>query len=187
MSRDHPRLSTTIHQGSDDAEPRYWGLIRETAKTIEQAKWQWNHALFARAEEVFDRDMYRDIALTQRCLIWVESFNEHHHAPGGKIIPHRLQMRDRSLISFGGLWSTWQNPNTNRWVHTCNIFTTETNELLAQVHNAANRMPLIIPPQQRNNWLDLKISADKMKGLMQPLSAGLLEATSLKALPLTLF
>lgn len=184
---DHPNLATTFQYGNDVAEPRQWGLIREWAKTVEQAKWQQKHALFARSDELFNRTMYKDIALKQRCLIWMESFDERHHAATGDIVPFRVQMRDHSLISVGGLWSIWRNPETGELVKSCNIITTEANKLMAQVHNKAKRMPLIISEADRSMWLNLRLSQAEVTDLMRPLPDGLLEAFPLEPMPNSLF
>ncbi len=56
---------------------------------------------------------------------------------------------------------------------TCAILTCAPNELMAQIHN---RMPVIVPPEARERWLDPKTSEGELRALLMPLSNDEMEA-----------
>lgn len=53
-------------------------------------------------------------------------------------------------MAFAGLWETWTGPNGEE-LDTAAIVTTRANSMLASVHD---RMPVIVPPEAFNLWLD---------------------------------
>jgi len=55
---------------------------------------------------------------------------------------------------------------------TFSIITTEANEQMAEIHNVGKRMPLIIPPDLRHNWL-LAEGREEIENLMQPYTGNL--------------
>ncbi|HUV93121.1 MAG TPA: SOS response-associated peptidase family protein, partial [Anaerolineales bacterium] len=49
-----------------------------------------------------------------------------------------------------GLWETWQSSNGSE-IPSCTIITCEPNELIREIHN---RMPVILPEESCQLWLD---------------------------------
>ena len=183
---DHPNLAATILAEQEQAQAMQWGLIGKRATTAKEARKIQDTTLFARAEEIFETPSYKDLIMTHRCLIWVDGFYERQH-DNGLIIPHYLEMIDGSQISFGGLWNYWENPETAEVISSCTIITTAANKLLTEVHNKNPRMPLIIPTDRRDEWLNTGTTERRIKSLMVPLPDGLLRAISLVEKPPTLF
>ena len=73
------------------------------------------------------------------------------------------------LWGFAGIYEYWNTPEGDE-VPTCAIITTEANEVMAQVHD---RMPAIIPPDQRDLWLDPSVTdPDVLLPLLHPYDAG---------------
>ena len=54
---------------------------------------------------------------------------------------------------MAGLWETWRDPQGNV-VPSCTIITTAANDFLAPIHN---RMPVILPREYEDLWLDMDI------------------------------
>jgi len=73
-------------------------------------------------------------------------------------------MKDGSPFVFAGLWDGCQNPHTKEWLRTCAIITGEPNELVAQIHT---RMPVILPPENHEQWL----SGESGKEILRPYPA----------------
>jgi putative SOS response-associated peptidase YedK len=65
---------------------------------------------------------------------------------------------------FAGVWEAWQNPETQEWLRSCSIITTEANELIAQIHD---RMPVILREEEFPVWLGDTSEAD-LKSLLRP-------------------
>jgi putative SOS response-associated peptidase YedK len=53
-------------------------------------------------------------------------------------------------FGIGGLWENWKDPASGEWVRTFALITTDTNELVAEIHD---RMLLIIAPADYVWWL----------------------------------
>jgi putative SOS response-associated peptidase YedK len=76
------------------------------------------------------------------------------------------------------VWDEWTDRGTGDIRRTFSIATTEANVLMSWVHNAKQRMPVIVPPSARQSWLS-DIDRDEITRLMRPLDEGLIEAVPL--------
>jgi putative SOS response-associated peptidase YedK len=74
---------------------------------------------------------------------------------------------------MAGLWSRWRSPSGEA-LDTCTIITGPPNDLVEPLHD---RMPVILPPESRDAWLD-PASRDegRLLGLLRTLPANELEA-----------
>src|SRR5215468_1846097 len=61
-----------------------------------------------------------------------------------------VYLKSKELFGFAGLWDVWRKPDGKR-VESFTIITTEPNELVRPVHN---RMPVILRPENEEQWLD---------------------------------
>jgi putative SOS response-associated peptidase YedK len=52
---------------------------------------------------------------------------------------------------FAGIWATRKDPETDDWIRTCSILTTESVGVIAKIHN---RMPVTLPREVWDPWLD---------------------------------
>ncbi len=52
------------------------------------------------------------------------------------------------------LWSSWVDRETGEIVKSYTILTTEANELMSEIHNSKKRMPVIILPENKKDWLE---------------------------------
>ena len=81
--------------------------------------------------------------------------------------------RVRNSSPFAGLWDVWRKPD-GRKVESFTIITTEPNELVRRVHN---RMPVILRPEDEEQWLDAsRTPFVKAKSLLRPYSEELMDA-----------
>ena len=142
-----------------------WGLTPHWAK---EAKVAWNH-INARAESVDKRPAFRFAYRKRRCLVPADAFYEWKQE-GTRKQPYAIALRGRELFAFAGLWENWQDPETEQWVRTFTIITTDANELLAPIHD---RMPVIIGPEDYERWL---MPASDAKDLLRPYPAELMTA-----------
>ena len=69
---------------------------------------------------------------------------------GGAKKPMHIVMRSGEPFAFAGLWSLWRDPDGNR-IPSCAIITTSANDLLKPIHD---RMPVILPREREEFWLD---------------------------------
>ena len=59
-------------------------------------------------------------------------------------------MRDGTPFGLAGIWENWKDPASDEWVRTFAIITTDSNELVAAIHD---RMPVILASADYARWL----------------------------------
>lgn len=160
---EHPELVALYkNEGHLEVDHFTWGLIPHWVKDENQATDIWNKTLNARGETMFEKPSFKDAALSNRVVIPLDGFYEHHHKHG-KSFPHFIQQKDRESMLVGGLSSRWINPDTGEEINTLSIVTTRGNSLMRDIHNNPRlkeaRMPLILHPEQVQSWLNDDIQA----------------------------
>ena len=136
-----------------------WGLIPFWSK---EAKGFIN----ARVETIDEKPTFNESFQRRRCLIPADGFYEWERA-GKKISqPYYFQMKDGAPFVFAGVWDRWKTDGNT--INSCAIITTTANELLATIHH---RMPVIMPPETHNLWLNEESRAADLKELLVPFPA----------------
>jgi len=80
----------------------------------------------------------------------------------------RIRMAFRSIEAFAGLWETWNSPDGP--VESCTICTTDVNDMMGQLHD---RMPIILPKQSIDHWLDPSVNDPvELKPMLQQFPGG---------------
>lgn len=140
-----------------------WGLIPNWAKDANAGYKMIN----ARCETAADAPAFRDALLSRRCLIPADGFYEWKKQGKAKQ-PYCFTLHDDSIFAFAGLWDRWKSPEGN-WIETCSILTTTPNDLVRDIHD---RMPVILPPDNYDLWLDPGFTRrDSIAELLLPLPA----------------
>ena len=134
----------------DDGEKRRggfmrWGLIPHWAKTPSIG----SRMINARAETLAQKPAYRSAFKRRRCLVLADGFYEWQKF-GRTKTPMRITMESGEPFAFAGLWALWKDPEGNT-IPSCSIITAEANDLLRPIHN---RMPVILPREMEQFWLD---------------------------------
>lgn len=131
--------------GGRTMEMMHWGLIPSWSKDPSIG----SRMINARAETVSEKSSYRSAFKRRRCLIVADGFYEWKKTDDGKQ-PYHLRLGSGDPFGFAGLWETWSMDGGEE-VRSCTIITTEPNEVAARVHN---RMPVILPSDLYDAWLD---------------------------------
>jgi putative SOS response-associated peptidase YedK len=123
-----------------------WGLIPVWAKDASIG----NRNINARSDRIREIASFRDLISSRRCLIPADGFYEWQKS--GKIKqPYCFEVVEgEGLFAFAGLWDSWKDPH-GEIVESCTILTTTPNELVARLHD---RMPVIVPREKYEKWLD---------------------------------
>jgi putative SOS response-associated peptidase YedK len=126
----------------------------------------------ARGESVMDKPAFSAAMKRRRCLVPADGFYEWKALGAGKQ-PFYVRAKSGAPLAFAGLWETWTGPNGEE-METAAIVTTRANRTLAGIHE---RMPVVVPPEAFNMWLDCANIDDKTAAsLIAPASDDLLEA-----------
>ena len=81
---------------------------------------------------------------------------------------------DGRLLYFAGLYASWQ-PEPDVWERTFTIITTNANAVVADVHD---RMPVILAPEQAEEWMAAReTDPEKLRTLLVPAADDLLIGT----------
>ena len=147
-----------------------WGLVPSWAKDTSIGYKMIN----ARAETVAEKPSFKRPLQRRRCLVLADSFFEWRKVPGEKTkLPLRFVLKSREPFAFAGLWDTWIKPEGDE-LQTFTIITTEANELVQPVHH---RMPVILPQEHEDAWLDPdNRDTQKLTALLKPYPTEEMEA-----------
>ncbi len=121
-----------------------WGLVPFWAKDPKIGY----KLINARAETILEKPSFNNALKNRRCLVPANGFYEWKKDKNKT--PYRIFLKTENIFSMAGIWETW-NDAENRPMHTFSIITTEANELIESIHN---RMPVILSPEDENNWLN---------------------------------
>ena len=125
----------------------WWGLIPHWCKDEDGGRKPIN----AKAETVAQLPSFRDAYRHRRCLVPIDSFFEWKASkPGMPKQPYAIGMKSGEPFALAGIWENWKRPETEEWLRTFAIITTNSNELVNAIHD---RMPVIIAPEDYTRWL----------------------------------
>jgi putative SOS response-associated peptidase YedK len=141
-----------------------WGLVPSWSKGLPKVQ-----PINARAETVPTSGMFRSAFKSRRCLIPADGFYEWQKLDAKNKQPMFIHFPDNRPFGFAGLWESWKPSEDESPLLTCTIITTVPNALMSPIHN---RMPVIIKPEDYEQWLDPKTEASEAVGLMKPYPDG---------------
>jgi putative SOS response-associated peptidase YedK len=136
-----------------------WGLVPFWADDPEIGI----RTINARSETAATKPAFRASFRSRRCLIVADGFYE-WQARDGRKQPYYISLKSGQPFAFGGLWDRWDKQGEP--LETCTILTTEANEPMRAIHD---RMPVVIPPESFDIWLDLEIhDPGRLSRLLRP-------------------
>jgi putative SOS response-associated peptidase YedK len=145
-----------------------WGLLPSWVKDPKT----FTLLINARGESAAEKPAFRAAMKRRRCLIPADGFYE-WQAAGERKRPFYVHAKSGAPLAFAGLWETWTGPNGEE-LETAAIVTTTANRTLKPIHD---RMPVIVPPEAFNLWLDCAaVDATTAAALFMPASDALLES-----------
>lgn len=166
--------STCIIANGDDIEVRrmHWEFIPGWVRDMEAMKEQRKKGipwLNAKGETILESKMFRNSALSRRCLVLATHFYEwRHFQPEGEkksiAYPYVIGVKDpKEYFYMAGIWTPWTDKSTGETIDTFAIVTTQANELMAQVHNKKLRMPTILNEDLAHEWLFGNLTEEQIK------------------------
>jgi len=151
-------LTVVERENSREARMLQWGLIPFWSKEPKGI-------INARVETIAEKASFNESFQKRRCLIFADGFYEWERS--GKISqPYYFQLKDGEPFAFAGVWDNWRA--NDRVITSCAIITTKANELLASIHT---RMPVILPPELYDFWLNEDSREPELKDILMPFPA----------------
>lgn len=145
-------------EGGRRLEMLRWGLVPSWADDPDIGARMIN----ARSETAPEKPSFRRAFRGRRCLIAADGFYEWKREDGGKQ-PYYFRMQDGRPFAFAGLWESWDKGGGE--LRTCAILTTRPNSVAEEIHD---RMPVILPHDAYNAWLDPDADREELGELMIP-------------------
>jgi len=144
-----------------------WGLVPSWSKDPSGGARMIN----ARSESAASKPAFRRALKSRRCILPADGWYEWQRGPEHKQ-PYFTHYRDGSSIALAGLWEYWKPKDDPEGQYpegliTATVLTTGAVGVLAQVHD---RMPLLLPPEAWDAWLDPDTGKDDeaITGLLVP-------------------
>lgn len=155
-----------------------WGLVPSWAKDRSVG----NRMINARAETLLEKPAFRRAAVSRRCLVPADGWYEWQVSPVEKDAkgkprkqPFFMYPADGSVAAIAGVYELWRDPSRHAddpqaWLATYAVLTTAAEPALHVIHD---RMPLILPPDRWDAWLDPRErDPDTVRALIQPPEPG---------------
>lgn len=141
-----------------------WGLVPSWANDLNIG----NRMINARAETAYEKPSFRGAFKYRRCLILADGFYEWYtQEKGGLKTPYLFKLQNDYPFTFAGLYEHKEFPEGGE-LHTCTILTCEPNQLVSKYHN---RMPVMLGPKIRWDWLDPDAQQPDLIEMLQPYPA----------------
>src|ERR1041384_7394362 len=136
-----------------------WGLIPAWVKDPRT----FSLVINARGESVLDKPALRHAMKYRRCLFPADGFYEWNRS-GERTQPCFVRLKSGQPMAFAGLWESWRGANGEE-MESAAIVTTTASRSIAHIHD---RMPVIVPPEAFDFWLDPKVDAQTAAAVIQP-------------------
>ncbi|RHX84769.1 SOS response-associated peptidase [Leptospira stimsonii] len=150
----------------------FW-LVSPWAESLEQA-FKYTTAN-AKSETIFELRSFRDPIFQSRCIIPADAVFESIGKPGYKQ-PYALRLKNDEPFGMAGVSTIWKDPASNDKLRTFSIITVPANEIFS-IYHEKKRMPVILPPEKYESWLDQKLkSRDEISRFFQSYDSNLMRA-----------
>lgn len=126
-------------------------------------------------ELLLPNKIYRQAALSRRCLVLSWGFYEWRHiypiGKKGQVLktaakyPYHIALKDQEYFFIAGIWQPWTDKETGETVDSVAVVTTKANALMEQVHNSKKRMPTILPETLAAEWIQDGLSEQRITEL----------------------
>ena len=149
-----PKTPIILDNQPEEAILGDWGLIPFWAKSKDVRKMTLN----ARIETLKEKPSFKN-SVHNRCLILVNGFYEWKwlDEKGKSKEKFFIQLNnDNKPFALGGIYNIWTDQDTQVVFTSFSIVTSNANELMAEIHNTKDRMPLVLSSNSAKAWVNDK-------------------------------
>jgi len=158
-----------------------WGLIPSWTRSKEDANIIRYKTFNARAESIDKKPSFSGSIKSKRCIIPISGFYEWQHAGKDKI-PWYICHAGNEILSVAGIYDEWAESSTGEVLTTFSIITTDANELMAEIHNSAKRMPVLLDKSSESAWTSKSSPLEEVLSLLRPCPSDILKAHTISPL-----
>jgi len=160
----HPNMLIILQEEPSVLVPGKWGIVPQN-KTPDQVEAYYKEAvrygggLNAQSEKLFDYFIYKHAAKSSRCLIPVTGFFEPHEHKSKKY-PVYISRKDKEAFTLAGIYTLIGG------IPTFSILTKSASPLFEKIHNKKKRQPILINPNNEQDWLQDNLKNDQIQELI---------------------
>ncbi|HHV99783.1 MAG TPA: SOS response-associated peptidase [Clostridiaceae bacterium] len=143
-------------------------------KVLSAAKWGFPSykgsgvIINARAESVHEKPMFRNAFISNRCIVPANGYYEWLTHEDKSKTKYLIGVKGKRLFFMAGLYNMFTDKNNNPYT-AITIITTEASEEISFIHD---RMPVILPDEAINSWLDKNNrDIDLLRSMLVPFSS----------------
>ena len=147
----YPKTPIITDENPDEAILGDWGLIPVWAKNRDMQK----STLNARIDTLTEKPSFKH-SVSNRCLVLVNGFYEWKwlDSKGKKKEKYFIRLDNgEEPFALGGIYNIWTDEETEETLTSFSIVTSNANELMAEIHNTKDRMPLVLSKEAEEAWL----------------------------------
>ncbi len=132
--------------GGREAVGMCWGLLGPWMRDPRDPARQIN----ARLETAADKPMFRAAYRRRRCLVPADGFYEWRKRGRGASRPHFVRLREGAPMAMAGIWQATRLEDGG--IHESVAILTR--PAAAEIREIHHRMPVVVPPERWDAWLD---------------------------------
>jgi len=146
----YPETPVITNVKNDIIQQYHWGLIPSWSKDFSIRQYTLN----ARIETLDEKPSFRD-CVQNRCLILADGFYEWQwlDKKGKSKQKYKIHLPNDKLYAYAGIYSEWKDSTTNEVFKSYSMITTEAQGIMREIHNSKMRMPIILPQDREQEWL----------------------------------
>lgn len=162
-----PELPVVTNEQPKTFNLHKWGIVPHWANEYDDDLRR--RFVVSQSEEMFNKNIYKESAAEKRCLIMIDGYFDHHHR-FGKTFPYFIHQKNGDPMMLAGLWSRWLDQKNEMELDTVAVLTTRGNRQMQEIHNnpemlkrknsVSSRMPVIVPREMWDTWLNPNSIAD---------------------------
>jgi putative SOS response-associated peptidase YedK len=146
-----------------------WGLIPFWAKDPSLGL----RTINAKAETIATTPAFREAIKYRRCLVPADAFYEWQRLDAKTKQPFVIALKSGEPYALAGLWEKWKDRKAGTELLTFMVITTDPNEVVQPLHD---RMPVIIPENDYDRWLQPDGSERPPIDLLRPFDSDKMSA-----------
>jgi putative SOS response-associated peptidase YedK len=126
-----------------------WGLVPGWAKDPAIG----SRMINARSETAAEKPSFRSALVKRRCIVPADGWYEWQGSPGKKT-PYYFSAANETVLGLAGIYESWKQPD-GQMLWTAAILTQEARSDFSYIHD---RMPVLLPPELQDTWLNSQTS-----------------------------
>jgi putative SOS response-associated peptidase YedK len=153
-------MPVVVRESPNSFKLMKWGLIPSWSK---EPKVSFSN-INARAENLMESRVYKRPFYTSRCLVPANGYYEWKRLSEKEKQPYMIHFKHNETFAFAGIYDTWVGENGEQ-VQSYAIITCQPNKVSGEIHN---RMPVILPRDAEDAWLDHEADPMDLMKYLQP-------------------